>query len=82
MERVKSKGKKNNKNNDNNNAENLNFLTNCHNPNSTSTQLKSWVWHENDFNPPPPPTTTTHHHPHKLNVSNISAVTDPISTKL
>ena len=23
-----------------------------------------------------------HHHPHKLNVSNISAVTDPISTKL
>ena len=21
----------------------------CHNPNSTSTQLKSWVWHENDF---------------------------------
>ena len=26
---------------------------NCHNPNSTSTQLKSWVWHENDFNPPP-----------------------------
>ena len=75
MERVKSKGKKNNKNNDNNNAENLNFLTNCHNPNSTSTQLKSWVWHENDFNPPPPP-------PHKLNVSNIPAVTDSISTKL
>ena len=31
----------------------------CHNPNSTSTQLKSWVWHENDFNPPPP----THHPP-------------------
>ena len=32
----------------------------CHNPNSTSTQLKSWVWHENDFNPPlPPPITHT-----------------------
>ena len=30
----------------------------CHNPNSTSTQLKSWVWHEKDFKPPP--TTTTH----------------------
>jgi len=29
---------------------------------------------------PPPTTTTTHHH--KLNVSNISAVTDSISTKL
>ena len=22
-------------------------------------RLKSWVWHENDFNPPPPPTTHT-----------------------
>ena len=32
------------------------WLVNCHNPNSTSTQLKSWVWHENDFNPPPPQT--------------------------
>ena len=32
----------------------------CHNPNSTSTQLKSWVWHENDFTPP---ITTTIHHP-------------------
>ena len=31
---------------------------------------------------PPPPPPTTHHHPHKLNVSNIAAVTDPISTKL
>ena len=30
--------------------------------------------HENDFTPPS--------HPHKLNVSNVSAVTDPISTKL
>ena len=49
----------------------------CHNPNSTSTQLNSWVWHENDFRPPP---TTTHHH--KLNVINISAVPDPILTKL
>ena len=28
----------------------------CHNPYSTSTQLKSWVWHENDFSPP----STTH----------------------
>ena len=35
------------------------FIVFCHNPNSTSTQLNSWVWHENDFNPPPPPT----HHP-------------------
>ena len=26
--------------------------------------------------------TLIHHHSHKLNVSNISAVTDPISTKL
>ena len=52
------------------------LIKHCQNPNSTWTQLKSWVWHENDFNPPP----TTH--PHKLNVSNISAVTDPISTKL
>ena len=31
----------------------------CHNPNSTLTQLKSWVWHENDFRPPPPPPPTT-----------------------
>ena len=33
---------------------------------------------------PPPPTTTHHHHhhPHKLNVSNITTVTDPISTQL
>ena len=30
----------------------------CHNPNSTSTQLKRWVVHENDFNPPPPPPPT------------------------
>ena len=37
----------------------------CHNPNSTTTQLKtSWVWHENEFTQP------THHH-NKLNVSNI-----------
>ena len=28
------------------------FNNYCHNPNSTSTQLKSWVWHVNDFNPP------------------------------
>ena len=31
---------------------------NCHNPNATSSQLKSWVLHENDFNPPPTTTTT------------------------
>ena len=37
-------------------------LFNCQNPNSTSTQLKRWVWHENDFTPPPP-TNTHHHHP-------------------
>ena len=30
---------------------------NCHNPDSTTTQFKSWVWHENNFTPPPPPTT-------------------------
>ena len=29
-----------------------------HSPNSTSTQLKSWVWHENDFNSPQPPSPT------------------------
>ena len=27
----------------------------CYNTNSTTTQLKSWVWHENDLTPPPPP---------------------------
>ena len=31
---------------------------------------------------PPPPPPTHHHYPHKLNVSNISAVTDPILMKL
>ena len=36
----------------------------------------SWVRHENDFANQPPP------HTQKLNVSNISAVTDPILTKL
>ena len=35
------------------------FLFNCHNPNSTSTQLKSCVWHENDFRLQPPTTTHT-----------------------
>ena len=34
----------------------ISLQTYCHNPNSTSTQLKSWVRHENDFSPP----TTTH----------------------
>ena len=28
----------------------------CHSPNWTATELKSWVWHENDFTPP---TTTS-----------------------
>ena len=51
----------------------------CHNPNSTTTQLKSWVGHENDFTPPPPP--TTHHH-RKLNVIDILAVPNLILTKL
>ena len=32
------------------------MTTFCHNHNSIKTQLKSWVWHENDFRPP---TTTT-----------------------
>ena len=32
-------------------------VKNCHNPNSTTTQLKSWVWHKNDLTPPPPTTT-------------------------
>ena len=40
---------------------------------TTSTQVKSWVWHENYFRPPPP---------HKLNVINISSVPAPILTKL
>ena len=39
---------------------------------------KVWVLHENDFTPPPPTTTTTT----KLNVTNISAVTESILTKL
>ena len=51
----------------------------CQNPNSTSTQQQfneSWVWYENDFAHHP---TTT---PHKLHIRNISAVTNPIWTKL
>ena len=48
----------------------------CQNTNLTSAQrlgfMGKWLY-----------TTTTHHHqPHKLNVSNISAVTDPIWMKL
>ena len=57
-------------------------LKNCQNPNPTTTQPNLtyvWVLRENDFTPPPPPPPT--HHP-KLNVSNISAVTCPILTKL
>ena len=47
------------------------------NHNSTQPNLTlSWVRHENDFaHPTPPP-------PHKLNVSNITGVTDPILMKL
>ena len=41
--------------------------------NTTPTQLKSWILHENDFTPP------THR---KLNVIDISAIPDPILTKL
>ena len=50
-------------------------FNNCHNPNSTSTQLK--VGCDTKM-------TLIHHtpNPHKLNVSNISAVTDPILMKL
>ena len=47
------------------------------NHNSTQPNITlSWVRHENDFayHPTRPP--------HKLNVSNISAVTDPILMKL
>ena len=51
----------------------LMFFCYCQNPNLTSTQ--GWVWREHDFTNP-----TTH--PQKLNISNISAVTDTIWTKL
>ena len=34
---------------------------NGHNPNLTLTQLKSWVWHENDFRPPSTTTQTQCH---------------------
>ena len=55
------------------------LFNNCQNPNSTTTQPNitlGWVRHENDLCTPPPP------HPLKLNVRNISAVTDPILMKL
>ena len=42
--------------NDNRGGDFHNIYPFIHNPNSTSTQLKSWVWQENDSNPP---TTTT-----------------------
>ena len=48
------------------------------NHNSTQPNITlTWVRHENDFahHPTNPP-------PHKLNFSNISAVTDPILMKL
>ena len=35
----------------------------CHNPNSTSTQLKRFDTKMTLHHPPPPITTTTHHHP-------------------
>ena len=48
------------------------------NHNSTQPNITlSWVRHENDF-----AHHTTTPHPQKLNVSNISAVTDPILMKL
>ena len=46
---------------------------------TTPPQLKSWEWHENDFTQRT--TTNPHHHHKKLNVSYISAVTDPILTQ-
>ena len=50
------------------------------NHNSTQPTITvSWVKHENDAAYHPTTTTTT---PHKLNVFNISAVTDPILMKL
>ena len=51
-------------------------LSNCQNPNLTSTQrlgFTKWLYTTTN-------TTTTHHR--ELNVSNISAVTNPILTKL
>ena len=42
-------------------------MCNCHNPNSTSTQLKSCVWHKNYFRPLP----TTHLH-HTNSMASIS----------
>ena len=41
--------------------------------------ILSWVRHENDF---AHPTTPPHSTPQKLNVSNISVVTEPILMKL
>ena len=57
------------------------FASNIVNPpahhNSTQPNITlSWVRHKNDFAHHPTP------HPQKLNVSNISAVTDPILMKL
>ena len=51
------------------------------NHNSTQPNITlSWVRQENNFaNPPTPPHPPP---PHKLNVSNISAVTEPILMKL
>ena len=49
------------------------ILKNCHNPKSTSTQLNSWVWHENDFNPPPPTPT----HPPPTHTNSMSAISQP-----
>ena len=60
------------------------MISYCQNPNHNSTQPQpnitlGWVRLKNDFAYHPTTTTTT---PHKLNVSNISAVTDPILMKL
>ena len=58
------------------------IFINCQNPNSTTSKPQpncSWRLDTKMTvqTPPPPPT-----HPHKLNFSNISAITYPILTKL
>ena len=50
------------------------------NDNLTSTVVGGWTWKW--LCTPPHPTPPTHPTPHKLNIGNISAVTDPILTKL
>ena len=63
---------------------------NCHNPNSTSTQLKRWVWHENDFNNNNNNNNSNNNNndnnnnnnTNNKNIYNISFINNLISTKI